>query len=103
MDDHVKAKASTAYDHQTLEGARKVFEELATGANSAPLAFAQAIGRAMNPTPAMVELAAEVIWNDLYGARGGAWDNPPADNIAGIQMRATARDALIAASKGYEP
>jgi hypothetical protein len=102
-DDYVKAKTSTAYDHQTLEGARKVFEELATGANSAPLAFAQAIGRTINPTDAMVERAAEVIWNDLYGARGGAWDNPPADSVSGIQIRATARAALAAAAKGYEP
>jgi hypothetical protein len=102
MDDHVKAKASTAYDHQTLEGARKVFEELATGTNSAPLAFAQAIGRAVDPTDAMVERAAEVIWNDLFGARGGAWDNPAADSVSGIQIRATARAALIAASAGHK-
>jgi hypothetical protein len=51
----------------------------------------------LEPTDAEVERAAEIIWNDLYGARAGAWDNPPADSVAGIQMRATARAALIAA------
>ena len=52
---------------------------------------------------AMVERAAEVIWNDLFGARGGAWDNPPADSISGIQIRATAHAALTAARSPQEP
>jgi lambda repressor-like predicted transcriptional regulator len=46
----------------------------------------------------LVERAAEIIWNDLYGARAGAWDNPPADSVAGIQMRATAAAALSEAT-----
>jgi hypothetical protein len=49
-------------------------------------------------TDAQVELAAEVIWNDIYGARAGAWDNPPANSVSGIQIRATARAALTAAA-----
>lgn len=60
-----------------------------------------ALGHPMNPVSVgddLVERAAEIIWNDLYGARAGAWDNPPADSVAGIQMRATARAALTEAA-----
>jgi hypothetical protein len=38
------------YDTQALEGAAEYFEQLATGANPAPLAFAQTIRRAISQT-----------------------------------------------------
>lgn len=46
----------TTYDIEALTGAAKFFEEMATGADPAPLAFSQAIRRAL----AELELTAEV-------------------------------------------
>jgi hypothetical protein len=63
----------------------------------------------VEPDDAMVERAAEVIWNDFFGSRAGAWGNPPHDRVSAIQTRATARASLRAAlqhtpadSKGKE-
>ena len=47
------------YDLEALNGAAKFFEDMATGANSAPLAFAQAIRRVIEVTEMEMEMEAE--------------------------------------------
>ncbi len=52
---------------------------------------------------AMIEAAAEVLWNDFHARYGGAWSDQPEDGIAAIQTRATAKAAIFAALKLYVP
>jgi hypothetical protein len=57
------------YDTQALEGAAEYFEQLATGANPAPLAFAQAIRRAISQMDEMTQaLRLHQAWSDSESA-----------------------------------
>jgi hypothetical protein len=48
-------------------------------------------------TDAMVDAAAEVMWNDRDARMGGTWKDRGADEVCVIQTRATARAAVEAA------
>ncbi len=64
-DCHAKIIALRSYDKQALEGAAEFFEQIATMGNPAPLAFAQAIRRALrsqSPEPSSSEVVAPKGW-----------------------------------------
>lgn len=83
----------SSYDKQALEGAAEFFEQIATNANPAPLAFAQAIRSALEATTPQ-EVPSEV--TDSMVER--AWD--AYDAKSGYSKPERFRAALTAALKG---
>jgi len=51
------------------------------------------------PTEIMIDAAAEVIWNDRDARMGGPWQSRDPREIVVIQLKATAKAALLAAEK----